>query len=165
MRFIRCCEHYRGGLLRRHQHPGAARSLPSPHPTITQHYLANGVKQRVVSDFFCGSTVEKVFAADSSLSGSRRVRSPAASLHSLMGSMARREQRRLLCARWTGKRCGTGCTGSMPTGSRVRPKRQVPGAPQRSRGRRWPNSGPSCRPGLTWPVTGWCAGAAATLRG
>ncbi len=31
------------------------------------------MKQRVVSDLFCGSTVEKVFTADSSLRGSRRV--------------------------------------------------------------------------------------------
>ncbi len=47
-------------------------ACPAHTPTIVQHYLANGVKQRVVSDLFCGSTVEKVFAADGSLRGSRR---------------------------------------------------------------------------------------------
>lgn len=47
-------------------------ACPAHTPTIVQHYLANGVKQRVVIDLFCGSTVEKVFAADGTLRGSRR---------------------------------------------------------------------------------------------
>lgn len=49
--------------------------MPSLAPCLAPHYsdrlLANGVKQHLVSDPFCGSTVEKVFAADSSLRGSR----------------------------------------------------------------------------------------------
>ena len=47
-------------------------ACPTHIPTIVQHYLANGMKQSVVSDLFCGSYVEKVFAADGSLRGSRR---------------------------------------------------------------------------------------------
>lgn len=47
-------------------------ACPAHTPTIVQHYLANGVRQSVTSDLFCGSTVEKVFAADGSLRGSRR---------------------------------------------------------------------------------------------
>ena len=47
-------------------------ACPTHTPTIVQHYLANGVKQSVTSDLFCGSTVEKVFAADGNLRGSRR---------------------------------------------------------------------------------------------
>ena len=47
-------------------------ACPSHTPTIVQRYLANGVKQSMTSDLFCGSTVEKVFAADGSVRGSRR---------------------------------------------------------------------------------------------
>ena len=47
-------------------------ACPSHTPTVVQHYLANGVKQSMTSDLFCGSTVEKVFAADGSVRGSRR---------------------------------------------------------------------------------------------
>ena len=47
-------------------------ACPSHNPTIVQHYLPNGVKQSMTSDLFCGSYVEKVFAADGSLRGSRR---------------------------------------------------------------------------------------------
>ena len=47
-------------------------ACPSHNPTIIQHYLANGVRQSATSDLFCGSYVEKVFAVDGSLRGSRR---------------------------------------------------------------------------------------------
>lgn len=47
-------------------------ACPAHTPTIVQHYLATGVRQSVTSDVFCGSVVEKVFAADGSLRGSRR---------------------------------------------------------------------------------------------
>lgn len=47
-------------------------ACPTHNPTIVQHYLPNGVRQSATSDLFCGSYVEKVFAADGSLRGSRR---------------------------------------------------------------------------------------------
>ena len=47
-------------------------ACPGHNPTIVRHYLPNGLKQSTTSDLFCGSTVEKVFAADGSLRGSRR---------------------------------------------------------------------------------------------
>ena len=47
-------------------------ACPTHTPTIVQHYLPNGVKQSATSDLFCGSYVEKVFATDGSLRGSRR---------------------------------------------------------------------------------------------
>lgn len=47
-------------------------ACPSYNPTVVQHYLPNGLKQSATNDLFCGSYVEKVFAADGSLRGSRR---------------------------------------------------------------------------------------------
>ena len=62
-------------------------ACPSHNPTIVQHYLANGVKQSVTSDLFCGSTVEKVFAADGSLRGSRRFEKQDAALRPRLTSV------------------------------------------------------------------------------
>ena len=50
----------------------AREACPGYTPTIVRHYLPNGLKQSATSDLFCGSYVEKVFAPDGSLRGSRR---------------------------------------------------------------------------------------------
>jgi len=50
----------------------AREACPGYTPTIVRRYPPNGLEQSTTSDLFCGSYVEKVFAPDGSLRGSRR---------------------------------------------------------------------------------------------